>query len=56
MSVNQENDKKVFLNSMLQYPNSDIDEEALLIMRKFLLRHPELLTEAEQKQISNIKT
>lgn len=48
-------DKKVFLESLRQYPHSDLDPEIYQTMRNFLLRHPEGLTEAEKKQLANIK-
>jgi hypothetical protein len=55
MSDNLYEDKKVFLVSMLAYPKSDLDAEAVQIMRLFLLKHPEHLTEQERKLISNLK-
>lgn len=55
MSPNLEEDKKVFLSHMAAYPRSDLDAEACQIMRIFLLRHPENLTEAERKFISKLK-
>jgi hypothetical protein len=55
LSDNLEEDKKVFLASMLAYPKSNLDAEAIQIMRRFLLRHPEHLTEQEHKLISNLK-
>jgi hypothetical protein len=55
LSDNMDEDKKVFLASLLAYPNSNLDAEAVQIMRRFLLRHPEQLTEQELKLISNLK-
>lgn len=55
MSDNLLEDKKVFIASMMNYPKSDLDAEALQIMRLFLLKHPEHLTEQERKFISNMK-
>jgi hypothetical protein len=55
LSDNLQEDKKVFIASMLAYPKSDLDAEAIQIMRRFLLRHPEHLTEQELKFISNLK-
>jgi hypothetical protein len=55
LSHNLEEDKKVFMASLLAYPNSNLDAEAAQIMRRFLLRHPEHLTEQELKFISNLK-
>jgi hypothetical protein len=55
LSDNLEEDKKVFIASMLAYPKSNLDAEAIQIMRRFLLRHPEHLTEQEFKLISNLK-
>lgn len=55
MSGHLDEDKKIFLKSMLEYPKSEIDEEALRIMLHFLQKHPENLTEPEVKQLYNIK-
>ena len=55
MSDNLLEDKKVFVASMLAYPKSDLDAEAVHLMRLFLLKHPEHLTEQERKLISNLK-
>ncbi|MGV3504117.1 MAG: hypothetical protein ACO1O1_10440 [Adhaeribacter sp.] len=55
LSDNLEEDKKVFLPSLLAYPKSELDAEAVQIMRRFLLRHPEHLTEQELKLITNLK-
>jgi hypothetical protein len=55
MSDNLLEDKKVFVASMLAYPKSDLDAEAVQLMRLFLLKHPEHLTEQERKLISNLK-
>jgi len=56
MSSHLDEDKKIFLNSLLRYPKSDIDAEAYQTIRAFLQRHPEQLTEQEKKQLSNLKT
>jgi hypothetical protein len=55
LSNNMDEDKKVFMASLLAYPKSGLDTEAVQIMRRFLLRHPEHLTEQEVKLISNLK-
>ena len=56
MSSHLDEDKKVFLDSLFRYPKSDIDGEVYQIMRTFLQRHPDQLTEQEKKQIQNLKT
>ncbi|WP_026463773.1 hypothetical protein [Adhaeribacter aquaticus] len=55
MSEHMDEDKKVFLMSLLRYPNSDLDGEIIQNMRRFLLKHPDNLTEQEKKQLNNIK-
>jgi hypothetical protein len=55
LSENLEEDKKVFMASLLAYPKSGLDAEAVQIMRRFLMRHPEHLTEQELKLITNLK-
>jgi hypothetical protein len=55
LSDNLEEDKNVFMASLLAYPKSGLDAEAVQIMRRFLLRHPEHLTEQELKLITNLK-
>lgn len=55
LSHNLDEDKKVFMESLQAYPNSNLDAEAAQIMRRFLLKHPEHLTEQELKFITNLK-
>jgi hypothetical protein len=55
MSEHLDEDKKIFLESMFRYPNSDLDADIYQAMRNFLLRHPEGLTEPEKKQLTNLK-
>ena len=55
LSDNIEEDKKVFIASLLAYPKSNLDAEAAQIMRRFLLKHPEHLTEQEKDYISKMK-
>lgn len=56
LSTHLDEDKKIFLDSLVRYPKSGIDGEAYGIMRTFLLRHPDQLTEQEKKQLKNLKT
>jgi hypothetical protein len=55
LSHNLEEDKKVFMASLLAFPKSGLDPEAVQIMRRFLMKHPEHLTEQELKLITNLK-
>ncbi|WP_146895882.1 hypothetical protein [Adhaeribacter aerolatus] len=55
MSHHLEEDKKIFLNSLFRYPNSDIEADVYQAIRHFLLKHPEGLTEQEKKLLYNLK-
>ena len=55
MSDHLDEDKKIFLNSLFRYPDSDIDADVYRTIRGFLLRHPDQLTEQEKKQLYNLK-
>lgn len=55
MSEHLDEDKKIFLDSLFRYPNSDIDADVYRTIRGFLLRHPDGLTEPEKKQLHNLK-
>lgn len=55
MSGHLNEDKKVFLESLFRYPNSDMDADIYQSIRNFLLKHPEGLTEQEKKQLYNLK-
>ena len=55
MSEHLAEDKKIFLKSIFEFPNSGIDAEARQIMLRFLQKHPEDLTEQEKKQLNNVK-
>ena len=56
MSGHLDEDKKIFLDSLFRFPKSDIDAEVYKIMRAFLQRHPDQLTDHEKKQLKNLKT
>lgn len=48
-------DKKIFLAAMLRHPKSGMHVESLKIMKEFLLKREEHLTEEERQQVANLK-
>ncbi|MDX5347497.1 MAG: hypothetical protein LPJ89_01665 [Hymenobacteraceae bacterium] len=56
MSSHVEEDKKVFLESVLRYPNSGVDRNAAVLMRSFLLSEKENhCTESEKQKLQQVK-
>ncbi len=55
MSGHLKEDRDVFLQSLFQYPKSDIDGEMFQIVKNFLLKHPDHLNEQERKKLLNMK-
>lgn len=55
MSGHLQEDKAVFLESLFQYPKSDIDVQVFQIVKRFLLKHPDHLNEQERKKLLNMK-
>jgi hypothetical protein len=56
LSGHLQEDKRIFWQSLVQYPGSGIDAEIFQHIRDFLRRHPDQLTEQERKQLHNLKT
>lgn len=55
MSAHLEEDKEIFLQAMLQYPQSGIPVESMRVMRDFLLKKEEHLTPAQRQQVASLK-
>lgn len=54
MSGHLQDDKKIILNSLLAYPRSNVDPEAVKVMRDYFLRDNHS-TADEKKQLRNLK-
>ena len=55
MSGHLQEDKAIFLEGLFQYPKSNFDADMFQIVKRFLLKHPDHLTEEERKKLTNLK-